>query len=182
MSATHTTTSTPQRIIRDWVTDYANDHPDITRRDLVDAARSEFADDPAFTDALLDWAFTQLVPREADRLMRTEGRLKTGDGWVTCDELARRTADPGSPWARWRQDYRLIDADGALIELPDMTRRQLLDAAHGRREVAREALVGVAFLTKLAGALTGEQRVRDVFTPDELAAVHANASQLKAAR
>lgn len=179
MSTTHLT---PQRIIRDWVAEHSAANPDISRRAIVDAARTRFAADPEFTDVLLDWAFAQLVPREADRLMRTEGRVKTGDGWVTRDELARRASAPGSPWEQWRDRYTVIGRDGVMVGLPDMTREHLIDAANTRREVVRDALVGVAFLTKVAGALTGEQRVKDVFTPEELADAYAASQNLKVNR
>lgn len=175
-----TIAKTPKKVITDWIADYAAAHPEVTRDELVAAAREQFTADPLLHDALMEYAFNQLVPREAGKIMKAEGRIPMGaTGWSTRDALAQRARDE---WATWRERYVVITGDGHAVGLPDMTRSDLVEAVAARREVAREALVGVAFLSKLAGALTGDQRVRDVFTPEEIADAHASSQNLKAGR
>lgn len=83
---------------------------------------------------------------------------------LTRDDVA--TAFPPSPtWARW---VEFDPTSGLRISLPDMTRKQLLAAAHFREERTVVDQRRAALLRLLAGRMNGEQCVRDVYSESEI--------------
>lgn len=170
-----TTQTTPRAIVREWVAAYVAAHPEVDPGALAGAARERFAGDVEFAQALVEWALTDVVRAEAKRATATPDRVPLSGGRsITREALARRAS--GGPWAEWRERYRLIRSDGQLVELPDMTREHLLDALETRKSIAREAIVSVRFLGLLAENIGPTQRVRDVFTPDQLVQVERAAA------
>lgn len=170
------TSQTPREIVRGWIEDYASAHEELSAAEIERAARERFAGDVEFAGALVEWALGNVVRAEAKRVMRSPERVPlAGHRSVTRAALERRAS--GGPWAEWRERYRHTDGQGRLVELPDMTRENLLDALTERRSIAREAIVSVRFLALLAENIGPTQRVGEVFTPDQLSAIEATAAR-----
>ncbi|WWT39993.1 hypothetical protein [Microcystis phage Mae-JY09] len=172
------TAQTPREMIRGWIETYAAANEELSAAAIERAARERFVGDTEFAHALVEWALGRVVRSEAKRVMQAPERVPLAGGRsVSRASLERKAAEPGGPWAQWRQRYCHIDAGGNVVELPDMTRENLLDALDDRKSIAREAIVSARFLDMLAKNIGPAQRVRDVFSPEQLVQVEANAAK-----
>ena len=166
-----TTSTTPRALIRAWVEDYVAGHPEVSPEAIATAARERWVGDPELAHALVEWALGEVVRAEARRATTTPDRVPLAGGRsITRSALEQRAV--GGPWAEWAERYRMIDADGQLVGLPDMTREHLIDALAERKAIARDAIVSARFLDALVRTVGDGERVRDVLTPDDLARLH----------
>lgn len=151
--------------LADWLRAQIAGKAEVSLRRLTDQAVQEIASDPEWLTAILAESVRPLVYDIARRVVAdTRGAaVVLGDEVVTRAILQARAGVLALKWSGW-----LEHVGDRHVALMDMTAVDLRAAAGERRKRATSELQIASMFDSLAIRLNGDQRVRDLFTAEDL--------------
>lgn len=157
--------------LRTWVSAEIETGEPADAKTLASRAARHFRADPEFCTRFLDENLRAFIYEEIvafigrnRQLAATQMRRLAAADIATAIEDA--ASGDESPWAKWLE---YDPGSGTYIPLLDLTREQGLAAVQYRQERVNAELHNLEFVRLVVGKLKAGQRVRDVWTEEELA-------------
>ncbi len=153
--------------LRRWVRTEIEGVEAVVLPELADRGVELFSEKPAFVRGLMNEMLRPIVYEVAQTVLaetRGEPLVPLGDEVVTRSEFKRRSGTMAARFARWMEH-----ANGRHVNFMEMEKRDLVDAAAERERRAETELKVARFERRLAGPMKDGERVKDRYTPEQLA-------------
>lgn len=152
-------------VLAQWVRAQIAGKDEVDIPQLAKATLNHFRPNATFIDALVDEVFPDMVYEMVRSVLASTRLIEAGDVMIAPAKLKARAA---SRWDRW-----LEHTGEHHVRLMEMNRPQLLAAANERKDRGMHEMRLSKLFRKLAGSVGVGQVVKDVFSPEEIEALHA---------
>ena len=174
------TVATPTSRVRDWIYQEIDGMDTVKLPELANAAVAHFSQDPTFVHAFLETHLRPIIYDLAQKAMAaTRGRenvIMAGETLLTRDGISKDAKKLQSKWERW-----LEHVGDRHVRLTEMTKSDLLKAAEERRKRANTDIRIAALWEALAERMEGDQKVGELFTPEQIDKVRISLEEREAA-
>lgn len=152
--------------LREWIDNEIATSDQIKLPDLVNSAVNHFESDNRFVREFMRENLRDVIYEEAQRFVSlTRSHVQLGD-MVTSRGQFKTLARHKSPFQTWLEHV----GDHHVLVL-DMTKSDLILAAQERQKRGEHEIAIASLWRAMAERLSAAQRVREVFTPDEIEAM-----------
>lgn len=170
--------------LRDYIHDYLNSNSTVNPTDLAEQAWEELGKDQAWVETLIQEKILRWL---ADEVRYIIGRqhssvspstdandplVPVGESFERKSSISKR-ASQRSMFLKWKEHTGINEYTNLL----DMTREQCQAAIGFRTQSATTNLRTAAFLETISAKLTGNKKIKNVYTVDELEKLWENVTQ-----